>query len=205
MLHIYLSNDETDRRPGSAGRVVPGYEVRLTTPDGRPAEVGEEGLMSVRGLSGAEFYWNRPDRTAETMVDGWVETGDRFVADADGFHYFRGRADDLVKLSGQWVYPLEIELCLAEHPDVHEACVMAVELPDGRTSVTAWIDPREGVAADDALRAALKRHAQESLLPHKYPREIVFVAALPKTGTDKLDRQALLRGEVPPLTDTSSR
>ena len=204
MLHIYLSNDEHERRPGSAGRVVPGYEVRLTTPDGRPAEVGEEGLMSVRGLSGAEFYWNRPDKSAETMVDGWVETGDRFVADAEGFHYFRGRADDLVKVSGQWVYPLEIELCLAEHPDVHEACVMAVELADGRTSVTAWVDPREGVVPDDALRAALKRHAQETLLPHKYPREIVFVAALPKTGTDKLDRQALLRGAVTPLTDTET-
>ena len=199
MLHIYLSNDERERRTGSAGRVVPGYEVRLSTPGGRTAAVGEEGLMAVRGLSGALMYWNRPDKTAATMRGGWIETGDRFVADADGFHYFRGRADDLVKVSGQWVHPLEIELCLAGHPDVHEACVMAVELPDGRTSVSAWVSARDGIHADDALRETLKRHAQTALLPHKYPREIVFVAALPKTGTDKLDRQALLRGDVPAL------
>ncbi len=96
-------------------------------PGGETAD-GEEGILWVRGDSNAPCYWNRPDKTAETMREGgWIYTGDRFVRDADGFHFFRGRADDLVKVSGQWVYPLEVELCLAEHPSVRECAVLAVE------------------------------------------------------------------------------
>lgn len=193
MLHIYLSNDAARRKSGSAGRVVPGYAVRLLTPEGRDAQAGEEGVMAVRGLSGAEHYWNRPEKTAETMRDGWIETGDRFLRDEDGFYFFRGRADDLVKVSGQWVYPLEIELVLNEHPKVLEACVQAVELADRRLTVKAWIAPARGVEPDVALAEELKTYAKTKLLPHKYPREILFVESLPKTGTDKIDRQALRR------------
>ncbi len=189
MLHIYLSNTEAQRRPGSAGRVVPGYGVRLVLPDGTEAADGQEGVMQVAGVSGAKYYWNRPEKTAETMCDGWIDTGDRFARDADGFYYFKGRADDLVKVSGQWVYPLEIELALNEHPSVVEACVQAVELPDRRMTLKAWVTPR-GVAGP-ALKDELQAHAKRMLLPHKYPREIVFLDALPKTGTDKIDRQRL--------------
>ena len=193
MLHIYLSNDEARRKSGSAGRVVPGYAVRLLTPDGRDAEVGEEGVMAVRGLSGAELYWNRPEKTAETMRDGWIDTGDRFLRDEDGFYFFRGRADDLVKVSGQWVYPLEIEWLLNEHPKVLEACVQAVEMADKRLTIKAWVVPARGIEADVVLAEELKTYAKTKLLPHKYPREILFVESLPKTGTDKIDRQALRR------------
>ena len=195
MLHIYLSNEIGNARTGSAGRVVPGYDVRLVTPDGA-REVGddEEGVMEVMGLSRADYYWNRPDKTAETMRGDWLWTGDRFVRDAEGFHYFKGRIDDLVKVSGQWVYPLEIELALNEHPDVHETCVQAVTLPDGRTTIRAWVAARG--QADDTLADRLKAHAKSRLLPHKYPREIVFVESLPKTGTDKIDRQALLKSQT---------
>ena len=122
MLHIYLSNDRKSQKSGSAGRCVPGYAIKLTTPEGVEAGPGEEGVMSVRGLSGAEYYWNRPDKTEETMRGSWLYTGDRFTRDADGFYYFKGRADDLVKVSGQWVYPLEIELALNEHPDRRSSC-----------------------------------------------------------------------------------
>ncbi|MDW4499245.1 benzoate-CoA ligase family protein [Sulfitobacter sp. D35] len=191
MLHIYLSNDAAAQRPGSAGRVVPGYALRLITPDGTEAGDGEEGVMQVMGLSGAEYYWNRPDKTAETMRDGWLDTGDRFVRDADGFHFFRGRADDLVKVSGQWVYPMEIEWALNDHPQVREACVLAMTLRDGRATIKAWVTPRDPAGGTDALRAELVRHAKTVLLPHKYPREIAFLDPLPKTGTDKIDRQAL--------------
>ncbi|WP_119168515.1 benzoate-CoA ligase family protein [Algihabitans albus] len=193
MLHIYLSNDAKLRKSGSAGRVVPGYGVRLLTPEGREAAVGEEGVMAVRGLSGAELYWNRPEKTAETMKDGWIHTGDRFVRDEDGFHFFRGRADDLVKVSGQWVYPLEIELALNEHPKVQEACVQAVEMADKRLTIKAWIAPARGIEPEVALAEELKVYTKTKLLPHKYPREVVFVDSLPKTGTDKIDRQALRR------------
>lgn len=193
MLHIYLSNDETAQRPGAAGRVVPGYAVRLVTAEGREARPGEEGVMEVMGISGAEYYWNRPDKTAETMRDGWLNTGDRFVADSDGFYYFRGRADDLVKVSGQWVYPMEIEWALNEHPGVQEACVAALEMADKRMTIRAWVALDEPANASDELATELKTWVKRRLLPHKYPREIVFLDTLPKTGTDKIDRQALRR------------
>ncbi|MEM8656434.1 MAG: benzoate-CoA ligase family protein [Pseudomonadota bacterium] len=200
MLHIYLSNDAGTQKHGSAGRVVDGYAVRLIKPDGTIAQPGEEGVMHVTGLSGAEYYWNRPDKTAETMKGGWIDTGDRFVADADGFYFFRGRADDLVKVSGQWVYPLEIELALNEHPKVVEACVQAVELPDKRQTITAWITPATGYTPDATLTRELQDYAKSALLPHKYPRDIVYLDSLPKTGTDKIDRQALRRMTAPQET-----
>jgi len=195
MLHIYLSNDPDRQVSGSAGRAVPGYAIRLLTPDGREATDGEEGVMHVRGLSGADYYWNRPDKTAETMRDGWLNTGDRFMCDADGHYFFKGRADDLVKVSGQWVYPMEIELALNEHPQVYESCVQAVELSDRRLTLKAWVALRDGVEGSSDLAAALQIYAKRQLLPHKYPREIVFLNRLPKTGTDKIDRQALRRLE----------
>jgi benzoate-CoA ligase family protein len=191
VLHIYLSNSPDAHRPGAAGRRVPGYEVVLRDPDGHPVGDGEEGILWVRGHSNAPAYWNRPDKTAETMRGGgWIYTGDRFLRDAAGFHYFRGRADDLVKVSGQWVHPMEVELCLANHPQVREVAVLALELPDRRMTLKAWV-----VAKDDAdpatLPAALQAHAKAALLPYKYPRIVELVDELPKTGTGKIDRVAL--------------
>jgi acetyl-CoA synthetase len=121
-LHIYLSNRPGNTKPGAAGLRVPGYEIALKDRDGREVRDNEEGIMWVRGDSNTPLYWNRPDKSAETIREGgWIYTGDRFVRDSDGFHFFRGRADDLIKISGQWVYPVEVELCLAEHPDVRIA------------------------------------------------------------------------------------
>ena len=201
MLHIYLSNKEQWRKAGSAGRAVPGYAIKLLTADGEEAATGEEGVMSIRGLSGAEYYWNRPEKTAETMNDGWLYTGDRFVRDEDGFYFFKGRADELVKVSGQWVYPLEIELALNEHPKVHESCVQAIELDDRRWTIKAWVAPANGVRPDQTLSDELKGYVKQALMPHKYPREILFLDSLPKTGTDKIDRQALRRlGEAQSAT-----
>jgi benzoate-CoA ligase family protein len=191
MLHIYLSNDGTQQKPGSAGRVVPGYAVRLVDQTGRQVAPGEEGIMEVCGLSGAQYYWNRPDKTAETMRGEWLYTGDRFTCDDDGFYFFKGRADDLVKVSGQWVYPLEIELALAEHPKVQEVCVQAVAMDDQRMTLTAWVKPQQAHDAGIELEQELKAFAKAQLLPHKYPRTIHFLETLPKTGTDKIDRQAL--------------
>jgi acetyl-CoA synthetase len=170
---------------------VPGYAVRLVDPEGVEVSGAGEGVMHVRGLSNAQYYWNRPDKTAETMLDGWINTGDRFVRDDGGRYFFKGRADDLVKVSGQWVWPMEVELALNEHADVVESCVLAVPMADGRTTLCAWVAAKPGVAADDTLRSALVDHAKSALLPHKYPRHIHFLDTLPKTGTDKIDRQAL--------------
>ena len=117
VLHIYLSNTADSEKAWCGRQARARLRDRLRDSDGDEVPEGEEGMLWVRGDSNAPCYWNRPDKTAETMREGgWIYTGDRFVRDAEGFHFFRGRADDLVKISGQWVYPLEVELCLADHP-----------------------------------------------------------------------------------------
>jgi acyl-coenzyme A synthetase/AMP-(fatty) acid ligase len=194
VLHIYLSNTQAQRKLGAAGKRVPGYEIRLTTADGREAADAEEGILSVRGDSSAPCYWNRPDKTAETMrEEGWIWTGDRFVRDADGFHFFRGRADDLVKVSGQWVYPLEVELCLADHPEVRECAVLAVPQSDGLTTLKAFVVLAGRSQGSEATTRALQDYVKGRLLPYKYPRLVDYLEDLPKTGTGKIDRQALLK------------
>ncbi|MFT5182379.1 MAG: benzoate-CoA ligase family protein [Alphaproteobacteria bacterium] len=191
VLHIYLSNAPGAFKVGAAGRPVQGYEVELRNDQGQPIKPDEPGILWVRGDSNAPCYWNKPDKTAETMRDGWIYTGDRFETDAEGFYYFRGRADDLIKVSGQWVYPLEIELCLADHPAVKECAVLGVELTDKRMSTTAFAVVAEGYEPGEALTEELKAYAKSNLLPHKYARTIVYLDALPKTGSGKIDRQAL--------------
>ena len=194
VLHIYLSNHPDRKKLGAAGLRVPGYEIALRDKDGRDVGDNEEGILWVRGDSNTPLYWNRPDKSAETIrEEGWIYTGDRFVRDSDGFYFFRGRADDLIKISGQWVYPLEVELCLAEHPQVRECAVFAAELPDRRMTLKAVV-----VMNDRAFDAAdatkmLQDFVKAKLLPYKYPREVKFIDELPKTGTGKIDRQALLR------------
>ncbi|MGR3704721.1 benzoate-CoA ligase family protein [Sulfitobacter sp.] len=191
MLHIYLSNSLDDHRPGSAGTRVPGYEIRLETPDGRPVSEGEEGVMFVRGHSSAPGYWNRPDKTRDTMRGDWIYTGDRFV-EREGHYYFQGRADDLIKISGQWVWPLEVERCLNEHPEVHECAVLAAQLEDKRMALRAIVTLVPGQTGDDAQTLRLRDHVKAYLTPYKAPRIFDYVAELPKTGTGKIDRQALV-------------
>ena len=156
VLHIYLSNRPEKKKLGAAGLRVPGYEILLRDKDGREVGDNEEGILWVRGDFNTPLYWNRPDKSAETIREGgWIYTGDRFLRDADGFHFFRGRADDLIKISGQWVYPLEVELCLAEHPDIRECAVFAAELPDRRMTLKAVVVMNKGgFDEDDATREA---------------------------------------------------
>ncbi|MFM2421619.1 MAG: hypothetical protein RL291_149, partial [Pseudomonadota bacterium] len=200
VLHIYLSNTEAEKRLGSAGRPVPGYEMKLVTVDGT-AEAETDGVLMIRGTSSAPCYWNRPDKTAETMRGDWIWTGDRFDRDADGFYYFRGRADDLIKVSGQWVYPLEVELCLADHPQVKECAVLGLELPDRRMTLKAFVALVDGVADGAETTAQLQAFVKSKLVPYKYPRIVEYLPSLPKTGTGKIDRQAL---KMRPLGDDAA-
>ena len=194
VLHIYLSNRPEKKKLGAAGLRVPGYEIMLRDKDGREVGDNEEGILWVRGDSNTPLYWNRPDKTAETIrEEGWIYTGDRFVRDSDGFHFFRGRADDLIKISGQWVYPLEVELCLAEHPDVRECAVFAAELPDRRMTLKAVVVMNENTFDEGDVTKMLQDFVKAKLLPYKYPREVKFIDELPKTGTGKIDRQAVMR------------
>ena len=193
VLHVYLSNTTERRKRSSAGLRVPGYEVSLRGDDGNALEGEGTGVLWVRGDSNTPCYWNRPDKTSETIRGGgWIYTGDRFSRDGDGFYFFLGRADDLVKISGQWVYPLEVELCLADHRWVRECAVLAVQLPDRRTTLKAFIVVESECPASDATARLLQDHVKQKLLPYKYPRDIKFLEELPKTGTGKVDRQKLL-------------
>lgn len=194
VLHIYLSNRPGQKKLGAAGLRVPGYEVALRDKDGRDVGDDEEGILWVRGDSNTPLYWNRPDKSAETIrEEGWIYTGDRFVRDSDGFHFFRGRADDLIKISGQWVYPLEVELCLADHPEIRECAVFAAELPDRRMTLKAVVVMNNRATDQSEATRRLQDYVKGKLLPYKYPREVIFIDELPKTGTGKIDRQALLR------------
>jgi benzoate-CoA ligase family protein len=196
VLHIYLSNTLEAKRLGSAGKRVPGYEIALRDSDGQRVSDGEEGILWVRGDSNAPCYWKRPDKTAQTMREaGWIYTGDRFVRDAEGFHFFRGRADDLVKISGQWVYPLEVELCLADHPMVRECAVLAINGIDGLTTLKAFVVLNVGSGGSQETTLQLQDYVKGRLLPHKYPRIVTYVSELPKTGTGKIDRQSLLKSQ----------
>jgi benzoate-CoA ligase family protein len=191
VLHIYISNRLERQKPGASGARVPGYEIKLCDPDGRTVRVGAPGIMWVRGDSSAPFYWNRPDKTRETMREGWIYTGDRFREDADGYYWFEGRADDLVKVSGQWVHPMEVERALSEHPTVRECAVLAVEDEKRLMTLTAYVALRPGHAADATTTKTLQDFVKRALVPFKYPRTIEYLAELPKTGTDKIDRQRL--------------
>jgi len=194
VLNNYLSNLPNRNKPGSAGVRVPGYEIALKDQGGHDVAGGDEGILWVRGDSNTPLYWNRPDKTAETIREGgWICTGDRFLRDADGFYFFRGRADDLVKISGQWVYPMEVELCLSSHALVRECAVVAFELPDRRMTLKAFVVASGKIDDADLATRSLQDYVKHKLLPHKYPRSVEFLAVLPKTGTGKLDRQALLR------------
>ncbi|RWM45571.1 benzoate-CoA ligase family protein [Mesorhizobium sp.] len=191
VLHIYLSNTVDQKKVGTAGKRVPGYDIRLTYPDGQPVPRGESGIMWVRGGSNAPTYWNRPDKTEQTMRDGWIWTGDLLVEDEAGFYTFSGRVDDLIKVSGQWVYPLEIELTLFEHEAVRECAVLGLEMPDRRMTLKAFVVLEDGHTACAEMTAALQGYVKSKLLPYKYPRIIDYVDVLPKTGTGKIDRQEL--------------
>jgi acyl-coenzyme A synthetase/AMP-(fatty) acid ligase len=169
--------------------------VVLRDREGKVVAEGDEGILWVRGHSSTPLYWNRPEQSTETVREGgWIYTGDRFVCDADGFYFFRGRADDLVKISGQWVFPLEVELCLADHPDVRECAVLALELPDRRTTLKAFVVMNEAGFDAERMKMMLQDYVKQRLVPYKYPRIIEFRDDLPKTGTGKIDRQALRAG-----------
>jgi acyl-coenzyme A synthetase/AMP-(fatty) acid ligase len=197
MLNVYLSNTPERKKAGAAGLRVPGYEIVLKDDAGNEITDGSEGVMWIRGHSGTPMFWNRPERTAQTIHEGgWLCTGDRFVRDQDGFYFFRGRKDDLIKVSGQWVNPIEVQRCLLDHPDVRECLVLPVRLPDERMALKAFVVMTEPVRDPKAATRALQDYVKRKLVPYKYPRLVAFLPELPKTGTDKIDRQALLSGAM---------
>ena len=193
-LHIFMSNRPKDQRPGTSGHIVPGYEAKIVGDDGKEVPHGEAGTLLIRGYSTARQYWNKPEKTAETMLEGdWLATGDTYRQDDDGYYVYEGRADDMMKVGGIWTSPIEIEGKLVEHPKVLEAAIVARADKDDLIKPEAWIVLKDnGEAQDDgareALEAELQEHVKKGLAPYKYPRWWNFVEELPKTATGKIQR-----------------
>jgi benzoate-CoA ligase len=198
MLHIFVSNRPGQVRYGTTGRPVPGYEVRLVGEDGRDVGPDEVGELHVRGPTMTAGYWNQPERTAATFVGGWMRTADKFTRSQDGWLTYCGRADDMLKVSGMWVSPSEVENALVGHEAVLEAAVIGVVDAAGLITIKAFIVLKPGHAADEALAEALKAFIKSRLAPHKYPRIIAFVDELPKTATGKVRRDLLRARETAP-------
>ncbi len=193
-LHIFLSNRPGEAAPGVVGRPVPGYEARLVAEDGRPAEPGTPGLLHIRGGSTAACYWNRPERTAQTMLPGgWLNTRDYFI-EAEGGYAYQGRADEMFKHGGGWVSPVRVEEALREHPAVSECAVTPCSV-DGLLAPLAHIVPAPGFADSPGLALSLRNFAVEHLPPALRPVRFVFTQALPKTRTGKLNRSLIAQRE----------
>jgi benzoate-CoA ligase len=198
MLHIFLSNVPGDVRYGTTGRPVPGYAVRLLDESGRPVAPGEIGELQVSGPTSAAMYWNNRDKSRQTFEGPWTRTGDKFTLGADGRYVYAGRSDDMLKVSGIYVSPAEVEAALIAHPAVLEAAVVGRADSDGLLKPAAYVVLRPGIAGNAELAGELRQHVKALLAPYKYPRWIEFIGELPKTATGKIQRFRL-RGSANPL------
>ena len=187
-LHIFIGNRLSDYRPGTSGRPVPGYECRILDENGAPVSKGASGRLWIRAESAAKYYWNKPEKTAETMVDGWLNTGDTYRQDEDGYFIYEGRSDDMLKVGGIWCSPVEIENCLVGHPAVLEAAVVGQADEQELIKPKAIVVLKQPGDAGAALTDALMAHCKQTLAPYKYPRWVEYVPELPKTATGKIQR-----------------
>ncbi|HEU5155927.1 MAG TPA: benzoate-CoA ligase family protein [Streptosporangiaceae bacterium] len=186
MLHIFISSADADIRPGSTGRVVPGYEARVVDDAGDPVPDGRPGLLAVRGPTGCRYLAD--DRQREYVRGGWNFTGDVYIRDADGYYWYQSRADDLIISAGYNIAAVEVEEALLRSPVVAEAAVIGVPDAERGQVVKAFVVLRDGVPATDATAASLQEFVKAEIAPYKYPRAVAFLDALPYTPTGKLQR-----------------
>ena len=187
-LHIFISNTADDHKAGTSGRMVTGYRSRIVDENGNEVPPGASGQLMIRGESAAKYYWNNPTKTAQTMVDGWLNTGDTYLQDEEGYFVYCGRNDDMLKVGGIWCSPFEIEAKLIEHPKVLEAAVVGRADDHGLVKPAAYVVLKTPDEAGEALQQALLEHCKGGLAPYKYPRWFTFVDELPKTATGKIQR-----------------
>lgn len=195
MLHIFVSQRPGEVRYGCTGKAVDGYHVRVVNEDGEEAAPGEIGCLHVCGPTAAAGYWRNRNKSVSTFQGLWTITGDQYTMDADGWLTYAGRGDDMLKVGGIYVSPIEVEEALASHPEVLEAAVVGDVDADDLVKPRAYVVLHNGVQPSDELRAALKAHVKALLAPFKYPRWIDFVQELPKTATGKIQRFQL-RGKA---------
>jgi benzoate-CoA ligase len=195
MLHIFLSNRAGSVKYGTTGVPVTGYDVRLRGEEDKPVADGEVGDLYVRGPSAALMYWTDREKSRDTFQGEWTKTGDKYVRRDDGYYVYAGRGDDMLKVSGLYVSPFEVEGALVQHPAVLEAAVIGKQDADGLTKTKAFVVLKPGHAGDAALEEALKAFVKDKLAPYKYPRYIEFIGELPKTATGKIQRFRLRERE----------
>jgi benzoate-CoA ligase len=188
VLHMFISNRPEAIRPGSSGLLVSGYEARLLDETGAPTPPGEIGNLWISGDSVCASYWNQHEKTKSTIEGRWIRTGDKYTQDADGFYWYAGRADDMLKVGGMWVSPVEVENALVAHVLVLECGVVGREDHDGLVKPMAFVVVREGIPASPELGRELQQFVREQLAEYKRPRWVEFIPELPKTATGKIQR-----------------
>ncbi len=189
MLHVFLSNRPGDVRYGTTGKAVPGYSVEIRDDAGQPLTGSDQvGDLYISGPTSALMYWANREKTNETFRGAWTKSGDKYFRDADGYYVYAGRSDDMLKVSGQYVSPFEVESTLMQHPRVLESAVIGVDDGNGLTRAKAFVVLKDGTLGDDALTEELKAFVKNKLAPYKYPRQLEFVRELPKTATGKIQR-----------------
>jgi benzoate-CoA ligase family protein len=191
MLHIFISNHPGQVRPGSSGQLVPGYQARIVDEDDREVPSGQVGDLLISGDSAAPFYWNKHDKSKVTMRGEWMFTGDKYHLDQDSYFWYDGRSDDMLKVGGMWVSPIEVENALIEHPAVLESGVVGAKDAAGLVKTKAFVVLNEGYPGSVELVKELQDFVKSRIAPQKYPRMIEFVADLPKTVTGKIQRYKL--------------
>lgn len=197
ILHIFISNRPGQAKAGSTGQIVPGYEARIVDDDGQDLPPGHVGTLLIRGESIASGYWNKHAATKETFCGEWINTRDKFMVDLDGYFWYAGRADDMLKVSGQAVWPADVEGVLQGHPAVLESGVTGAEDREGLLKPVAYVVLKDGHAASPQLARELQDFVKQNTAPYKYPRAVIFVESLPKTATGKIRRYQLReRAEV---------
>lgn len=189
MWHIFVSNRPSEVKPGTLGRVVPGFEVKAADDEGRELPPGEVGMLWVKGRSRALGYWHALDKTAEVFRGEWYVSGDLVSRDAEGYFTHHGRGDELLKVAGKWVAPQEVEACLLQHPAVKECAVVGIIDGTGLVKPHAYVVTKASVTADE-----LRAFVRERLDPYKHPREVIFLDDLPRTHLGKVDRAKLRKG-----------
>jgi benzoate-CoA ligase len=194
MLHIFISNREENSRAGSTGTIVEGYDARLSDDAGKQVDANQLGNLWVRGGSATTGYWNRPDLTESTIIDGWVRTGDVYRRDEDGYFHHIGRSDDCFKVHGLWVSPIEVESVLVSHDAVSEAAVICAMDERGLATVRAYVVIRQGERSsthEETLADELRKFAGSRLSHHKVPTHIHIIEEMPRTSTGKIQRYKL--------------
>jgi benzoate-CoA ligase family protein len=195
MLHIFISNTPDELKPGSSGKPVPGYEIRIFDEEEYPVEEpGEAGYLSVKGDSAAAYYWRNHEKTKETIKGEWLFAGDWYRVDEDGFYWYEGRADDMIKVSGLWVSPVEVENTLGDHEAVVEVAAVGVDI-EGLTRIKAYVVLREDHEGSDELVEELQEWSKDNLKRYQYPHIVEFIEELPKTTTGKIQRFKLREPE----------